>query len=125
MAQYDLLHTMAKFLDTHLVFPLLEFTQSRNLYNDDDILRAKIQLLSRTNLVDYAIDIYKMVNNVDAPPTELLERRKEVLALMVDLEHDAQPITEFLSDPAKIESLRGEKTHNSSYMQVRFRLSIV
>jgi len=119
MAQYDLLHTLARFLDTHLVFPLLEFTQSRGLYSEDDLLRSKIQLLSRTNMVDYAIDIYKMVNSAGAASDELLERRKEVVARMRELQTDAQPITEFLSDPAKIESLRGEKTHNSSYMQVR------
>lgn len=55
-------------LDRHLVFPLLEFLQERQLYNDEEILKAKIELLSETNMVDYAMDIHKSLYHTDQVP---------------------------------------------------------
>ncbi|XP_035843028.1 eukaryotic translation initiation factor 3 subunit E-like [Helianthus annuus] len=60
MAKYDLTPRIAPNLDRHLVFPLLEFTQERELYPNDQILKAKIELLNNTNMVDYAMDIHKV-----------------------------------------------------------------
>lgn len=119
MAQYDLLGRMSKYMDAHLLFPLLEFTQTCGIYKEDDLLRAKIELLKRTNMVDYAIDIYNAVNKTDQGSDELRARREEVVARMRQLQVEAEPITAFISDPAKVDTLRGEKTHNSTFMQVR------
>lgn len=121
MAQYDLLGRMSKYMDAHLLFPLLEFTQTCGIYKEDDLLRAKIELLKRTNMVDYAIDIYNAVNKTDQGSDELRARREEVVARMRQLQVEAEPITAFISDPAKVDTLRGEKTHNSTFMQVRGR----
>ncbi|KAM0016124.1 putative eukaryotic translation initiation factor 3 subunit E [Helianthus debilis subsp. tardiflorus] len=56
MAKYDLTPLIAPNLDRRLVFPLLEFTPERELYPNDQILKAKIELLNNTNIVDYAMD---------------------------------------------------------------------
>lgn len=42
MAQYDLTPVLAKHLDRHLVFPLLEFLQSKGLYDAVDIEKGKV-----------------------------------------------------------------------------------
>lgn len=68
MADYDLTSRIAPHLDRHLVFPLLEFLQERDLYADDEILKAKIQLLSHTNMVDYAMDIHKALYHTEDVP---------------------------------------------------------
>ncbi|OAY66924.1 Eukaryotic translation initiation factor 3 subunit E [Ananas comosus] len=68
MANYDLTSRIAPHLDRHLVFPLLEFLQERQLYDDDEILKAKIELLSQTNMVDYAMDIHKSLYHTDDVP---------------------------------------------------------
>ncbi|KAM0034190.1 putative protein-serine/threonine phosphatase [Helianthus debilis subsp. tardiflorus] len=65
MAKYDLTPRIAPNLDRHLVFPLLEFTQERELYPNDQILKAKIKLLNNTNMVDYAMDIHKSLYHTD------------------------------------------------------------
>lgn len=61
MASYDLTDRIAPNLDRHLVFPLLEFLHERQLYADEEILKAKIVLLSQTNMVDYAMDVHKSI----------------------------------------------------------------
>jgi hypothetical protein len=37
MAEYDLTHRLSKFLDRHLVFPLLEFLSARGTYDAKSI----------------------------------------------------------------------------------------
>ena len=68
MATTDLTSTIAPFLDRHLVFPLLEFLQDRQLFPENDILVAKIDLLGKTNMVDYAMDIHKSLYQTDEVP---------------------------------------------------------
>lgn len=55
---YDLTHTIAPFLDRHLLFPLLEFLQ-KGRCDEKQILEVKLQLLQKTNMVDFAAEIYK------------------------------------------------------------------
>ena len=74
----DLTQQLSKFLDRHLVFPLLEYLSNKHLYDDDDIQKAKISLLSATNMVDYAMDIHQTLYNVEEPPQEMKDRRTTV-----------------------------------------------
>lgn len=63
--QYDLTPVIAKHLDRHLVFPLLEFLGGRGVYDAADIEAAKLALIEKTNMVDYAVDIYQQLNQTD------------------------------------------------------------
>lgn len=67
-AKYDLTPRIAPQLDRHLVFPLLEFLQERTLYPDEDMLKAKIELLNHTNMVDFAMDIHKSLYHTEDVP---------------------------------------------------------
>lgn len=78
MAQYDLTDTLSKYLDRHLIFPLLEFLSEKQLYSDRDIQQGKIELLQNTNMVDYMIDIYTTLHNGKEAPKEMMTRREEV-----------------------------------------------
>lgn len=68
MANYDLTPRIAPNLDRHLVFPLLEFLQERELYPNEHILKFKIELLNNTNMVDYAMDIHKSLYQTEDVP---------------------------------------------------------
>lgn len=65
MAAHDLTPTIVRFLDNHLVFPLLEYLSQRELYDAAEIEAAKLKLIEKTNMVDYAVDIYQTLNNTD------------------------------------------------------------
>lgn len=71
MATHDLTPRVAPNLDRHLVFPLLEFLQERQLYPDEQILKSKIELLNKTNMVDYAMDIHKSLYHTEDVPQGL------------------------------------------------------
>lgn len=90
MAQYDLTSSGVKYLDRHLVFPLLEFLSQQQLYPEDDIQKGKLELLQKTNMVDYAMDIYKALYNRDDVPPEMRSRRHEVVHNLKSLQVLAQ-----------------------------------
>ncbi|XP_022867541.1 eukaryotic translation initiation factor 3 subunit E-like [Olea europaea var. sylvestris] len=123
-AKYDLTPRIAPQLDRHLVFPLLEFLQERGLYAEEDILKAKIELLNNTNMVDYAMDIHKSLYHSDDVPNEMVERRVEVVARLKSLEESAAPIITFLQNPNAVQELRADKQHNLQMLNDRYQVRI-
>ncbi|KAJ7976735.1 Eukaryotic translation initiation factor 3 subunit E [Quillaja saponaria] len=122
MADYDLTPRMAPNLDRHLVFPLLEFLQERQLYQDEQILKAKIELLNKTNMVDYAMDIYKNLYHTDDVPQDMVDRRAEVVAKLKALEEAAAPLVAFLQNAAAVQELRADKQYNLQMLNERYQI---
>ncbi|KAA3472104.1 Eukaryotic translation initiation factor 3 subunit E [Gossypium australe] len=121
MATYDLTPRIGPNLDRHLVFPLLEFLQERQLYPDEQILKAKIELLNKTNMVDYAMDIHKSLYHTDDVPQDMVERRVEVVARLKALEDAAAPLVTFLQNPNAVQELRADKQYNLQMLNERYQ----
>ncbi|CAA7400072.1 unnamed protein product [Spirodela intermedia] len=120
--QYDLTSRIAAHLDRHLVFPLLEFLQERQQYPDDEILKAKIELLSETNMVDYAGDIHKSLYHTEEVPKEMLDRRAEVVMRLKSLEDSAAPLISFLQNASLVQELRPDKQYNLMMLNERYQI---
>ena len=50
-SQYDLTRTISKYLDLHMMFPLLDFVEMSNIYPADQVAQARLDLLDATNMV--------------------------------------------------------------------------
>ncbi|KAF5791029.1 putative proteasome component (PCI) domain, eukaryotic translation initiation factor 3 subunit E [Helianthus annuus] len=122
MSKYDLTPRIAPNLDRHLVFPLLEFTQERELYPNDQILKAKIELLNNTNMVDYAMDIHKSLYHTEDVPQDMVDRRVEVVARLKSLEEAAAPLVTFLQNPNAVQELRADKQYNLQMLNERYQI---
>ncbi|KAM0044712.1 putative proteasome component (PCI) domain, eukaryotic translation initiation factor 3 subunit E [Helianthus debilis subsp. tardiflorus] len=122
MSKYDLTPRIAPNLDRHLVFPLLEFTQERQLYPNDQILKAKIELLNNTNMVDYAMDIHKSLYHTEDVPQDMVDRRVEVVARLKSLEEAAAPLVTFLQNPNAVQELRADKQYNLQMLNERYQI---
>jgi len=119
MAEWELTHQLGQFLDRHLVLPLLEFLSTnqvswcrffffsirefdqselslksllRQIYEEEELSRARLDLLNNTNMVDFAIDFWKRLNQDQEVPQEFLEKRQKVLARLRELEQATAPI---------------------------------
>lgn len=99
----DLTGLISEFLDRHLVIPLLDFVLTHpnmeGQYKKSDVLAAKLELLSNTNMLDYALEIHAEIHGSDAePPAELLERREQVLVVLQALQEASAPMLAVLDD---------------------------
>eukprot|EP00294_Goniomonas_avonlea_P008997 CAMPEP_0114557872 /NCGR_PEP_ID=MMETSP0114-20121206/10066_1 /TAXON_ID=31324 /ORGANISM="Goniomonas sp, Strain m" /LENGTH=436 /DNA_ID=CAMNT_0001743197 /DNA_START=43 /DNA_END=1353 /DNA_ORIENTATION=+ len=115
-AEYDLLPVLAKYMDRHLVFPLLEHVQKLNIYSKEDCLRGELELLSKTNLIDYEIDKHKELNKVDDAPQALKARRTAVVAELKTLKEACEPLLKIVENQALMKQLRTEKLLTSQYL---------
>lgn len=122
MAKHDLTLQVAPYLDRHLVFPLLEFLQGKQLYPEREIMEGKIELLKHTNMVDFAMDIYKTLNDTDEVPADMMARRAEVVSDLRRLEKEARPIIHFLSDPNNVRTLRLDKALNLRFLEENYQI---
>nr|CAD7453497.1 unnamed protein product [Timema tahoe] len=114
MAKFDLTSRMAQYLDRHLVFPLLEFLSAKQvlIYEENELLQGKLDILSKTNMVDYAIDIRKQLYPKQEVPETLKNRRVQVLSQLQELQNEVAPILKLLSDEVAMktmETLRDSK----------------
>jgi len=94
MAEFDLTTTLGQYLDRHLVFPLLEFLTVKGLYDEKEMLLGKLDLLSNTNMVDFAMDVHRNLYPDQAVPQTLGTKRQGVVSQLKSLQSKTVTITE-------------------------------
>merc|ERR1711962_157751 len=94
MAEFDLTTTLGQYLDRLLVFPLLEFLTVKGLYDEKEMLLGKLDLLSNTNMVDFAMDVHRNLYPDQAVPQTLGVKRQGVVSQLKSLQSKTVTITE-------------------------------
>ena len=120
---HDLTPTVGKFLDVHLVIPLLEFLSTRNLFPKEDLEKSKLSVLFKTNMLDLAFDIYKALHGTKEVPSNMMARRDEVMATMQALTEEVKPILELVRDQGRVAELKQERCFNQAYLQQQLNIS--
>ncbi|XP_065188592.1 eukaryotic translation initiation factor 3 subunit E-like [Sycon ciliatum] len=98
MAQYDLTSEVGKYLDRHLVFPLLEFLSAKEIYDEREMLQAKVELLSSTQMVDFAMDVYSQLHPDTNPPESMVDKRSKVVQRLKELQEATSHVVAVLAD---------------------------
>jgi len=78
-AQFDLTQKIAFYLDRHLAFPLLEFNCEKDVFNKEDLEVARLELLKKTNMVDFAKDVFQTIFPDKEVPASFDEQREIVI----------------------------------------------
>jgi len=99
MAEFDLTSRMGQYLDRHLVFPLLEFLSVKEIYDESEMLKGKLDLLSNTNMVDFAMDVHSQLYPDQDVPTSLKDKRRNVVDELKRLQSQVEPIIKIFEDP--------------------------
>jgi len=122
MAEYDLTTTNASFLDRHLAFPLIEFIQGSQIFNEDDILKAKLDLLEKTNMIDFAKDTYMTLYKSAEVPQEMEQRRQEIISKLNQLSVDVEPLLVLFKNPNLVAELRDAKNFTPQHLQEQYKI---
>ena len=109
MSHWDLTGRMAPFLDRHLVFPLLEFLSVKGIYDETDLLRGRLDLLSKTKMVDFVIDVHKSLYPDREVPQNFKEQRQEVVENFKKLQHDTEPLVKILMEPEMTRQIQNSR----------------
>lgn len=126
--EYDIIPKLVSHLDRHMIFPLLEFSASQ-LEDEEgnpkdpekarEIVRAKYELLKKTNMTDYVANLYCELNDlpVEQRPEEFARKREEVLARLEQFEEDTSKIRDLLATEEVVSNLRSDKVANLEFLK--------
>ncbi|TAQ87619.1 hypothetical protein B7494_g4043 [Chlorociboria aeruginascens] len=125
--EYDLLPKLITHLDRHLIFPLLQFVG--DVESEDDAanletMKAKYELLRKTNMTDYVSSLYCELEGVEEPPKEFLTKRQEVLDLLEKYTQESEKITDLLGREDVVTSLRSDKVANLEFLKKEHDVTI-
>ncbi|KAI9078756.1 hypothetical protein K1719_039214 [Acacia pycnantha] len=94
----------------------------RQIYEDEHILKAKIGLLNKTNMVDYAMDIHKSLYHTEDVPQEMVDMRVEVVARFKAQEEVAAPLVSFLQNANAVQDFKADKQYNLQMLSERYQV---
>ncbi|KAJ3087163.1 eukaryotic translation initiation factor 3 subunit E, partial [Phlyctochytrium bullatum] len=121
MAKYDLTRKIGEHLDRHMVLPLLEFLTLKDIYKKEDLLNAKFELLSETNMIDFANQIYQQIHDTEEENLPDFEnKRNAVLQKYARLQEEASGIMAIITDPNVIQQLKQDKLANVQFLEEKF-----
>ena len=88
------------------------------LFQEEDLLKAKYALLSQTSMIDSSIDIFKDLHPDQEPEPALVLKRDEVVARLRQLQQDSAPLVElFQSKKVQEEAQRGDGDYLRKYLE--------
>jgi len=113
-ADYDIAHKLSPYLDLHLMIPILDWLSNQNMYDAKTVLGAQFDLAKRTNMADYAIDIYKKFHEVETEPEDMTKKRSDVAETYSSyMDSNSEPtLLKLLRDQQEITRLRNAGKFN-------------
>jgi len=121
--QYNLTPKIGQYLDLHMLLKILNFYEKGELYDGNELLKAKIDLLSKTYMVAYATEEYQRLHNTKEEPEEmtkqkemLMERHRVLLS---------RPFLGLFSEERKPELLKINQENNwtLSFLQTTYNVT--
>ncbi|KAI9319385.1 eIF3 subunit 6 N terminal domain-containing protein [Dichotomocladium elegans] len=121
--QHDLTMRMIPFLDRHLVLPLLQFLEIKELYAANDLLKAKYDLFRNSNMADFILELHQKIHNTSDVPKDIAEKRQQVLSKMEQLQAEVQKVMEVFEKPEVISTLRQDKAQSLQELKENYNLT--
>lgn len=126
ISEFDLLPKLVTRLDRHLIFPLLEFSTGQ-LENEDgsssdetksrELLKAKYELLKKTNMTDYVANLYCDLEGLQDPPKDFADKRQKVIETLEKFEDTTSKLTQLLQNEEVVSNLRSDKVANLEFLK--------
>eukprot|EP01095_Lingulamoeba_sp_RSL-Kostka_P001890 TRINITY_DN1268_c0_g1_i1.p1 TRINITY_DN1268_c0_g1~~TRINITY_DN1268_c0_g1_i1.p1 ORF type:complete len:431 (-),score=114.22 TRINITY_DN1268_c0_g1_i1:302-1594(-) len=117
---FDLTGVISKYLDKHLVLPLVKFLEGRNIYSEQELLEQKFRLVSKTNMADLQKDIYETLHKGESYPDD--GKRETVVNTLKTLQKQCKPMLTLISNQELVEQLIEQNNYNSNYIKENHKI---
>lgn len=114
---YDLTPVISQYLDRHLVVPLLVFLDHTKTYPEEDLLRGKLDILAKTNMVDFAIEMFTELHKTKEVPSDMIKKREVVISQLKEFNIKCAPFLKVIQDQELTKRLRNDKLFTAQYLQ--------
>ena len=119
---HDLLPSLIKHLDRHLIFPLLDFQtgQIPEDASDDEVravTQAKYELLKTTNMTDFIGNLKAELEGLEQPPPEFNEKRQKVITRIEQFEKNTSKLIDLIGREDVVGNLRSDKVANLEFLK--------
>lgn len=110
--KYDLTAKMAPYLDVHLMLPLLDSLKQLNIYESNEVLKEKIKVITKTNMIDSALEHMDECTDINmnadyATQKPILEERSKKILQEFDSEpEDIKVVVEFFKNESLVNELK-------------------
>lgn len=122
--KYDLTEKMMPFLDRHLIFPLLEFLSSKELYPNGELVQLKYDLMKDAKMTDYTADLWLELNNTDVIPENLVKEKEDVTKQLAEYETSTAKVLEVLENPEVKNNLKQDKAANLQFLESEYGVTV-
>jgi len=117
MVRHDLTKLHMLYFDRHQGLPFLEFLEQQKSYSANDLRKAKLELVSKTKMLDLAIAEHKSLHNTEEAPAELEAARTSVYKELEEKQAACGPFVEYLDK--LVEKDDGSEDDAEKMLQVR------
>jgi len=96
----------------------LEYLETNGAYPEKDLLKAKLDVVFKTNMLDFAIEIHQKLNDTQDVPQEFEDKKAAVLVEYERRDAEAAPLTTFLTtNAAAVAEAITNKQFNFSFVE--------
>eukprot|EP01127_Copromyxa_protea_P003071 TRINITY_DN12942_c0_g1_i1.p1 TRINITY_DN12942_c0_g1~~TRINITY_DN12942_c0_g1_i1.p1 ORF type:complete len:438 (-),score=128.87 TRINITY_DN12942_c0_g1_i1:35-1306(-) len=81
--QYNTTDKFAQYLDRHLLLKILNYHEEQKTFPENELLQAKVNALSKTNMITYYQEVYQKLNNTE--PQDVAQRKEELVETLKKL----------------------------------------
>jgi len=105
---YDLTHKVSPFLDRQMLVPILDFLNDHHIYDEQDIMKAKIEVVRGTCMIDFVIDMYEAISQ--EVPEDLQNLKETTLEKVQNAQQKALPLLRILENEDDLNKIKTCKT---------------
>ncbi|KAG9409885.1 eukaryotic translation initiation factor 3 subunit E [Aphanomyces cochlioides] len=116
-AEYDLTNTLAPYMDLHFMFPLIDFLSTNEMYDEKQLLAAKLDLAKTASMADFAIEVYQSLHKTTKVPDDMEQKRKAVVDQVNAAKLACKPMLDLIENQDKIIALQNDGLLTAVYLE--------
>eukprot|EP00003_Mantamonas_plastica_P014776 TRINITY_DN2545_c0_g1_i4.p1 TRINITY_DN2545_c0_g1~~TRINITY_DN2545_c0_g1_i4.p1 ORF type:complete len:436 (-),score=176.32 TRINITY_DN2545_c0_g1_i4:473-1780(-) len=121
--EFDLTSTIGEFLDRHMMFPLLAFLETTEMYPAEELQAAKVSLLKDTAMLGLYSQSYEQLHGSLEGAEDVEARLTDLKTQLNNLKATAKPLLKIIDDQELMIQFENQKTFNAEYLEENYDIT--